>query len=442
MSKATITLLHYAAPPTIGGVESTIAMHARLFAGHGYPVSMIAGAGQAISPNVPLHILPDVGSRSPRVADVNAELAGGTVTDRFYRLASDLARELEPLVADSNVIAHNILSLHKNLALTRALGTLAARGVCRLIAWCHDFAWTDPHYADQMHSGLPWDLLRYPWQGVRYAVVSDARQRELQELWSVSRAEFAGGPVPAGEGHRTGERDAPDEWVPSPDQGAPAADWATAISIVPPGIDPLEFLGVTPNTSAWARRFGFLDADPLLLLPARLTRRKNVEYAIEIVAALHAAGRPAKLVVTGPPGPHNATNAAYLAQLESLRETRRLADDVIFLHQAGAVDAATLRDLYLLADAVLFPSEREGFGLPLLEAGLTRAPIFCSDIAPFRRVAGDRAVYLVPGNAERAAEQIVGTLEGDRAYQFKRHVVREYAWERIFTDRIEPMVRI
>jgi mannosylglucosylglycerate synthase len=280
-------------------------------------------------------------------------------------------------------------------------------------------------------------LLRYPWQGVRYVVVSEARRRELQELWSVSRAEFAGGPVPVG----PGDGGVPDREAPPPEGGMPAADWSAGISIVPPGIDPLEFLGVTPETSAWVRRFGLLDADPLLLLPARLTRRKNIEYAIEIVAALHAAGRPAKLVVTGPPGPHNPTNAAYLAHLESLRESRGLGSHVIFLHRAGAVDAGTLRDLYLLADAVLFPSEREGFGLPLLEAGLTRAPIFCSDIAPFRRVAGESAVYLIPESAGHAAEQISAALEGDRAYRFKRQVAREYSWERIFADRIEPLAK-
>ncbi|MBI2300477.1 MAG: glycosyltransferase, partial [Armatimonadetes bacterium] len=45
-----------------------------------------------------------------------------------------------------------------------------------------------------------------------------------------------------------------------------------------------------------------------------------------------------------------------------------------------------LADLYALADVVLLPSSTEGFGLPLLEAGLHRVPIVCSDLPALREV--------------------------------------------------------
>ena len=427
MPQPSIAILHYASPPTIGGVESTIAAHARLFAEHGYPIKIVTGQGQPFDPRVPVEVIPDIGSRSPRVSEVNAELAQGIVGDKFHQLVQDLTRDLVGQIGNlSYLITHNALSLHKNMALTAALKNLVDAGNIRLIAWCHDFAWTDPQYGGQVHPGYPWDLLRQPWAGVKYVVVSEARRKELRALWESPSN------VMLSEGKHLSSRS---ETLRS------AQGDKHLISIIPPGIDPLAFLGVTTRVGEWVRDLGLLDAEPLLLLPARLTRRKNIEYAIEITAALRQAGQAAKLVISGPPGPHNPANSAYLEKLRSLRETLGLDDAVIFLHEFGPVDDAMLRDLFLLSDALLFPSEREGFGIPLLEAGLARLPIFCSELAPFRESAAEYAHYLAPGESPRAAAaQIASTLAQDSAYRLKRRVLKEYAWERIFTERIEPLI--
>ncbi len=402
MPKPDVYLLHYAAPPTIGGVESTLAAHARLFAEHDYPITIVAGRGEAIDPRIPVFVCPDVDSKSPRVLQTGAELAHGTVSSAFHALAQDLARTLAQLIPPGAcVIAHNVLSLHKNLALTAALHTLAESRRIRVIAWCHDFAWADPQYAAELHPGSPWELLRRPWERVSYVVVSAAREKELRTLWGM---------------------DYP-------------------VSVVPAGIDLFEFLGVGEPVRGWARELALLQAAPLLLLPARLTRRKNVEYAIEITAALRAAGANAKLVVTGPPGPHNPTNAAYLENLRARRRALNVEESVIFLHERGVVRGAAMRDLYLLADALLFPSEREGFGIPLLEAGLARLPIFCADLAPLHESALEYAYYMPPGESPaQASAAILKRLEQDSAYQLKQRVQREYDWGRIFTERIEPLV--
>ncbi len=42
-----IDLLHYSAPPIVGGVESVISHHARLMSKAGHPVRIIAGRGDA-----------------------------------------------------------------------------------------------------------------------------------------------------------------------------------------------------------------------------------------------------------------------------------------------------------------------------------------------------------------------------------------------------------
>ncbi|MBI5032116.1 MAG: glycosyltransferase family 4 protein [Chloroflexi bacterium] len=401
--KPYIAILHYAAPPTIGGVESTIATHARLLIEHGYAVKIIAGRAEQFDPRIPVQIIPLLDSRHSFVSEVNQKLNRGIIPSDFLPLTTAIRHTLQEALIDVDVcIAHNIPTLHKNLALTNALHELTQMGKPRFIAWCHDFAWEDPVYANDVHNGLPWDLLRQAWQGVQYVVVSDTRRGELANLLRIPM---------------------------------------TQIAVVPPGVDALEFLGATETTARRIRELHLLDAAPLCLLPARVTRRKNIELAIAITAAVWERGFAPKLVVMGPLGPHNPANISYLDELRGLQTKLGVQGHVIFLQEHGAVDDASRRDLYQLADLLLFPSAREGFGIPILEAGLMHLPIFCSDIPPFRESAREWGHYFALDESPATiAEQLVDFLDRDARYQMKQHVLREYAWEQIFAESIEPLI--
>lgn len=345
----------------------------------------------------------ELDSRAPSVEQVNRELAAGQVTSAFHALAHELTMALEAALTGVEIgIAHNVVTLHKNLALTAALHRLTRAGRVRFIAWCHDFAWEDPIYVNALHPGEPWDLLRRPWEGVKYVVVSQTRRAELAGLLGLREQ---------------------------------------AIEVVTAGIDPLEFLDIGDTVSGWVRQFKLLEADPVLLVPARVTRRKNIELAIEVVAALRAQGAKPKLLVMGPLGPHNPANRAYLQELEDLQKQLCLEREIVFLQEHGAVSDAARRDLYTLSDALLFPSEREGFGIPLLEAGLAKLLIFCADIPVFRETARDDAHYFGLAESPPAiAERMIQTLQQDARYRLKRRIIEGYSWERLFAERIEPLV--
>jgi glycosyltransferase involved in cell wall biosynthesis len=190
------------------------------------------------------------------------------------------------------------------------------------------------------------------------------------------------------------------------------------------------------------------DADLVLLLPARITRRKNVQLAVRALACLRAStGLDARLIVTGPPGAHNPSNAAYLSQLLALRAELGLSQAVHLLYELGdreeplVPDDATLADLFLLADALLFPSSEEGFGIPLLEAGLARLPAFCSDIPPLRATGQGDAHYFPPDAApEAVADLVAGQLLTDSAFSLRRRVLRCHRWERILRDHLIPLI--
>ncbi len=404
-----VGILHYAAPPIVGGVEATIYHHARLLATRGYDVHVIAGRGAAFHPRVAFHHIPEVDSRHPDVLAVARDLARGHVSDAFHLLRDRIALCLRDILTRTDVtIVHNAITLHKNLPLTAALRQLSDARVTRFIAWCHDFAWQDELYTPEMHPGYPWDLLRTPWPGVQYVVVSEHRRQMLARLLGL--------PV-------------------------------TEIAVVTPGVDVAEFLKLEPETRRLVERLHLLDAEPLMVLPARITRRKNIEMAIRVTAALGDFMPQPVLVVTGPPGPHNPTNIAYLNALRDLRRDLAVADRVHFLYEYGEGDAplhvtdAMMSDFYRLADLLLFPTRREGFGIPVLEAGLARLPIFAADIPPVRESAGDLAFRFDPdGDPVHVARAIAEHLRRDPAYRMRKRVLREFRWERIIEEKIEPIL--
>ena len=404
-----VSILHYAAPPIVGGVESTIYHHARLLSRAGFRVEVIAGRGGPFHPDVAFHLLPEADSRHPEVLQVGAALARGEVPSAFHILRDRLAARLRPLLAGSDVcIVHNAITLHKNLPLTGALRLLADERITRFVAWCHDFAWQDTLYTPDLHPGYPWDLLRTPWPGVRYVVVSTDRRRKLAALLNIPESE---------------------------------------IRVVYPGVDVAEFLKLGPEVRRLVGELDLLSADPLMLLPARITRRKNIEFAIRITAALAPRKPHAMLLVTGPPGPHNPKNVAYLQSLRDLREELGVTDRVHFLYEHGPGDEplhvtdGMMADLYRLSDLLLFPSRREGFGIPVLEAGLARLPIFAADIPPVRESAGPLAHRFDPeGDPEAVAQAIADHLASDMAYRMRRRVLDRFTWQAILRRSLIPLL--
>jgi glycosyltransferase involved in cell wall biosynthesis len=72
----------------------------------------------------------------------------------------------------------------------------------------------------------------------------------------------------------------------------------------------------------------------------------------------------------------------------------------------GRLSDAEVAWLYRHADALVFPSRYEGFGLPVLEAQRLGCPVACSDAAALREVAGDGAAYFDPDDPQSLQEAV------------------------------------
>lgn len=402
-----IAILHYSVQPIVGGVESVIAHHARMMSADGHAVRLIAARGEAMSAQIPLTTIPLADSRHVRVAKMKEELDRGEVTQEFEVLRAELAEQLQAAVSGVDIlIVHNICSLNKNLALTAALYQLHIAGkLPRLILWHHDLAWTTPRYQFELHEGYPWGLLKTAWVGATQVTISEMRQEELSDLMKIDQS---------------------------------------AIRVIPNGVDMGKFLKLEEQTLGYIKKLDLLLASPLLLLPVRITSRKNIELALQILAVLRIDLPSAQIIITGPLGPHNPANLQYFEKLSTLREDLGLKNSAHFLAELTTefIPDRVISDFYKLADALLFPSFEEGFGIPILEAGFAGIPVFCSDIPPLKKLGGVLVNFFSPQEDPAAVAKMITThFMNNKVFGLRKSVREQFTWERIHAEKIAPLLK-
>lgn len=147
-----------------------------------------------------------------------------------------------------------------------------------------------------------------------------------------------------------------------------------------------------------ARLLGPAEGAIDLLHVGSTVRRKRIPLLLKAFAELAPVVPGARLVRVGGP---------LQPEQRRIAVEHGIADRIVEL---PFLDRKTLAAVYRRATLVVYPSEREGFGLPLVEAMVCGAPILAADLAVFREVAGDAARYVprddAPGWAEAMADEI------------------------------------
>ncbi len=187
-----------------------------------------------------------------------------------------------------------------------------------------------------------------------------------------------------------------------------------------------------------------------MLMPIRITRAKNIGFAIKVAAALKKSNISLRLLVTGPPDPHVPDIQAHYAELQRLRRDLALTDEVIFVYEGTThfpspmlLEPETVAELYRISDLVLMPSHREGFGLPVLEAGLADKPIFATAMPVLEGADRNGLEYLIGSEElpESVAARIQHWADTDVAHGLRRKVRLEYTWSSIFSRQIDPFLQ-
>lgn len=125
---------------------------------------------------------------------------------------------------------------------------------------------------------------------------------------------------------------------------------------------------------------------PYLLGVATWEPRKGLDLLLRVFAGMRASGLLGgyKLVLAGEHGWKDGS-------IKDL--VRRNSDSVLSL---GFVEDSALAALYQAAEVFVFPSQYEGFGMPVLEARACGAAVVTSDIPELREAGGDYSIYVEP----------------------------------------------
>lgn len=153
---------------------------------------------------------------------------------------------------------------------------------------------------------------------------------------------------------------------------------------VPLGVDRIE---VTADEVARVRR-RYLLPEQFVLFVGTIEPRKNLARLVE---AMRRPGMPGPLVVAGATGWGDAHEDV---------------DDGA-THFLGFVPGADLPALYAAATVFAYPSEREGYGLPVAEAMAQGTPVVTSRGTSTEEVAGGAAVLVDPFDVDDIARGIV-----------------------------------
>ena len=437
-----IALLHYTCQPVPGGVERIVEEHATLCRTRARCDDPLWRGGDRANNR----------ERGERPTASHPGTPGRLLLSLHERWAPGAASA--DFSAQDVVILHNVLTMPFHPELTAALWSFAdlragtaprATTFPRLIAWIHDIAASNPDYSIPAVAGPPWALLRRAHPQIEYVAVSESRRREFCDLTGLA---------------------------------------STNCRVIPNGFNPYERLRLSPPIHGLAEKWHILDRHVTLLHPARLLRRKNIEWSLRLTATLrdlpaesHRGERLTDapldilLLLTAAPDPHQPSLSNMDARFG--RSARSSSSATCLLRDSiepppsrkppepPVLASQDIDSLYSLADALLFPSRQEGFGLPILEAALHRVPIFCTDVEPMRSLLHSPRPPLESGRALASnvspafpgpttfhldtapavvAREILRQIDSSSPIQARKAAVRQYGWPSMYRNYLAPLL--
>lgn len=195
-------------------------------------------------------------------------------------------------------------------------------------------------------------------------------------------------------------------------------------AVIPHGLNP-RFLQEREDYRA--------DSPFRLLCVASIDAYKHQWVMAEAVARLHADDRPMRLRLIGP-----AYNGCE-KKLEEVRRRHPVLEEI--MEWEGEAGYEELPEAYRRADAFLYGSTCETFGMTLLEAMGSGLPIACSERSSMEEMLGKAGIYYDPLSVDSCMDAILRlyTNSGLRETLGReaRDRARDYDWVRCARDTFE-----
>ena len=208
-------------------------------------------------------------------------------------------------------------------------------------------------------------------------------------------------------------------------------DFGVEATVIRNGVEPRRFGPISPETWRGLRERAGVNGKFVFLSVGGVEPRKGSIHLFEALAKLKQSIEVALVVIGGESfQDYQAYRDAAFAALPGLG--LELGRDIVVL---GTVSDAELCHWYRAADALAFPSTKEGFGLTVLEAISADLPVVTSDLPVFREyLTHDENALLskVGDSADLAAALLRIATEPDLRARLRanaRHLLAHYTWE-------------
>ena len=195
------------------------------------------------------------------------------------------------------------------------------------------------------------------------------------------------------------------------------------ITVIENGVMP-DKVKSSPLKNRDRRRYA-RDNEAILYFVGRLVREKGLETLLQALPQILATFPATKLVISGQ-GP-------MLASLQELAQTLGIVQHVVF---TGFINDRERNTLLATADAAVFPSHYEPFGIVALEAMAAGIPVVAADVGGMGEVIehGKDGLKFPPGDAQALATAI-GHLLADQALRDRlakagqQKAITTYSWQ-------------
>ncbi|WP_341486848.1 MSMEG_0565 family glycosyltransferase [Pararhizobium sp. A13] len=213
-------------------------------------------------------------------------------------------------------------------------------------------------------------------------------------------------------------------------------------TIVGNGVDTGRFSPAWNGEQAALRDTLKLTSGPIFLSVGGIEARKNTLGILEAFRQIRAIRPDAQLVIAG--GASLLDHHGY--QQEFHLALAGLGSHAAAVHITGPIADPDMPNLYRMADALVFPSIKEGYGLVVLEAMASGVPVVVSSIAPFTEYLGpEDAIWCDPHHPASIAEGMALALVApvrERVIPRGLEVATRHGWQQTAAAHIGPYQRL
>ncbi len=208
--------------------------------------------------------------------------------------------------------------------------------------------------------------------------------------------------------------------------------WRRDASVVGNGVDIARFSPTADGTDVVLReRLGLASGMPVFLAVGGVEERKNTLRILEAFKLLLKQHPAARLVIAG--GASLLDHSAYQIRFSEALAESGLSDSAVI--RSGPLPQVLMPALYRAAQALVFPSIREGFGLVVLEAMASGTPAIVSRMAPFTEyLAKSDVLWCEPSEPASIADAMRAALHSDRHERFRELGLARaanFSWSRV-----------